>query len=98
MGGLPNWMALIAATLWGCGGTTPEEDVADADADADADTDTDADVDVDDLAPRLRVAHAAAQLGGQDMLGDGNPGNPALVDLPFKETWPMTAWATRPAG
>nr|MBX2797378.1 DUF4397 domain-containing protein [Myxococcales bacterium] len=47
---------------------------------------------------RLRVAHAAAQLGGQDMLGDGNPGNPALVDLPFKETWPMTAWATRPAG
>ncbi len=46
--------------------------------------------------PKLRAIHAATGLPGQDMLGNGNPGNPPLVDLQFGETWPPDGGARRP--
>lgn len=48
--------------------------------------------------PRLRALHVGATLPAQDMFGNGNAGQPPLVDLDFGEAWPGgQAWATRPA-
>jgi hypothetical protein len=67
----------------------------DADADADADTDSDTDADADPMGdPQIRVLHVAPGVPGQDMLGNGLPGNPPLVDLEFLEG---TDFVTRPA-
>ena len=48
--------------------------------------------------PRIRAIHVGASLPAQDMLGNGNRGQPPLVDLAFGETWPLAGSATRPAG
>lgn len=48
--------------------------------------------------PQLRAIHVAATVPGQDMFGNGNAGQPPLVDLLFGEAWPSgRPSATRPA-
>ena len=96
--GLAWWMSVA-----GCSGEDTDTDTGtvvdtDADTDADADSDTDTDADTDSADAGLRVIHVNPALPGQDMLGDGNPGRPALEDVMFGEAWPASGWATRPPG
>ncbi len=99
-----RWIAVIGA---GCGSTDDDDptptapvDVVDGDADTDTYTDTDADVDTDTDGPgpdplaRLRALHVAPGVPGQDMFGNGLPGDPPLVDLTFLEG---TGFVDRPA-
>jgi hypothetical protein len=76
---------------------------ADTDADADADADTDADADSDaDADPtteaRMRVLHVAPGLPPQDLLANGNPGNPPMEGLAWLDAFPAgSGYVTRPA-
>jgi len=101
-----RWIAVLGVGCSSTGDddstpTTPADVVdGDADTDADADADTDADVDTDTDVPvpsdaaLLRALHVAPGVPGQDMFGNGLPGNPPLVDLTFLEG---TGFVERPA-
>lgn len=91
---------LVAAVA--CSGAVEPTDGAPTDSEAtDALTDagtTDADTGEAPDEARLRALHVGATLPGQDMFGNGNAGQPPLVDLLFGEAWPSARpWATRPA-
>lgn len=89
-----GWVACTGGSTDQTDGTVDASDTTDGDtAPTGSDTGTEP-----GATPRLRALHVGATLPGQDMYGNGNPGQPPLVDLMFGEAWPAaSAWATRPA-
>ena len=101
-------LILPVALAAGCTGepTTPtdtptdETDATDTNPTDTTDDPTDDPTDTGEPAlPRIRALHVGATVPAQDMFGNGNAGQPPLVDLASGEAWPLAGgYATRPAG